>query len=300
MSQMVIHQRSDHALLGILLILAANLFFSFIDTGAKWLAVASIPALQLAFMRYIGHFVISTSLIGSGGFHLERFVTPHLPLVILRAVMLMLATILNFWAVRYLPLTLTSTILFSSPIIICLLSWPLLGERVGPIRWVAILIGFAGVVIAIRPFDESFHWAMIISLIGAVCFALYSLLTRQLAGKASVDVMQFYTGAIGSLCLLPVAIWQWQSPETISDWLIMISLGIFGWAGHQLLTRAHGFAPASTLMPFGYSFILYLSVWSYVIFAYLPDKWNLIGGALIVISGILIWMRELQRSAPQA
>ena len=286
MSQMVIHQRSDHALLGIALILAANLFFSFIDTGAKWLAVASIPALQLAFMRYIGHFVISTSLIGSGGFRLERFITPHLPLVILRAVMLMLATILNFWAVRYLPLTLTSTILFSSPIIICLLSWPLLGERVGPIRWVAILIGFAGVVIAIRPFDESFHWAMIISLVGAVCFALYSLLTRQLAGKASVDVMQFYTGTIGSLCLLPVAIWQWQSPETISDWLIMISLGVFGWAGHQLLTRAHGFAPASTLMPFGYSFILYLSVWSYVIFAYLPDKWNLIGGALIVVSGI--------------
>ena len=96
--------------------------------------------------------------------------------------MLMISTVLNFIAVTYLPLTLTSTILFSTPIIICMLSWPLLGERVGLFRFGAIALGFGGVAIAIRPFDDSFHWAVFLSLGGAFTFALYSILTRRLAG----------------------------------------------------------------------------------------------------------------------
>lgn len=279
-----------------MLMLVAYLLFSFIDTGAKWLATLSLPALQLAFMRYIGHFVISTSLIGAGGLQISRFSSPYLWLAITRGALLMIATILNFWAVSYLPLTLTSTILFSSPIIICLLSWPLLGERVGIYRWIAICFGFIGVIIAIRPFHDSFHWAMILSLTGAFCFALYSILTRHLAGKVSVDIMQFYSGAVGTFVLLPFAIWQWQSPEAFGDWVIMIMLGVFGWAGHQLLTRAHMFAPAAILMPYGYSFILYLTLWSYIIFDYLPDRWTMTGGAVIVVAGLIIWYRETLRA----
>ena len=298
MTQPLVAGRQDRAIFGILLMLVAFFLFSFIDTGAKWLGLLGLSALQLSFMRYIGHFVISTALIGKDGLSWSSFSSPHLGLVQLRGALLMLSTILNFIAVTFLPLTLTSTILFSSPIIVCFLSWPLLGERVGPYRWAAIMLGFTGVMIAIRPFDESFQWAMLLSLTGAVCFAGYSLLTRKLAGIVSVDVMQFYSGAVGTICLLPFAIYYWQSPETLMDWFIMIMLGVFGWAGHQLLTKAHNFAPASTLTPFGYSFILFLTCWSYLVFDNLPDRWTITGGFLIVCSGLIIWGRELRKLPP--
>ena len=300
MTNTSISAREDRALYGIMLMLFAYLLFSCIDTGAKWLALLGLPALQLSFMRYVGHFVISTSILSAEGFSLRKISTPYLGLAILRASCLMIATILNFIAVNYLPLTLTATILFSSPIIICLLSWPLLGERVGIYRWIAIILGFIGVTIAIRPFDDSFHWAMLLSLTGPFLFALYSNITRHLSGKVSVDVMQFYSGAIGTFVILPFAVMQWQSPDNVTDWAIMISLGIFGWGGHQLLTIAHRFAPASTLMPFGYSFILYVTIWSFIIFDYLPDKWTITGGSIIVIAGIIIWYRESLRKKQAA
>ena len=208
----------------------------------------------------------------------------------------MVSTILNFVAVQYLPLTLTSTILFSAPIMICALSWPLLGERVGIWRWFAIMIGFCGILIAIRPFDESFHWAVFLSLTGALCFALYSLLTRKLSGVVASTTMQFYSGMVGTVILLPFALYYWQNPETPLLWFQMISLGIFGWLGHELLTRAHGFAPASTLTPFGYTFILYMTIWSMLVFGHKPDVYTMIGAAVIIIAGLVIWFREVRSS----
>ena len=289
-------QYQDNVRFGIFLMLVAYGLFSFIDAGAKWLAILGLPSAQLAFMRYIGHFSISTALVGRGGMTLARFSSPHLKLVLLRGALLMGSTVFNFFAVRWLPLTLTSTILFSAPIFICLLSWPLLGERVGIYRWSAIMLGFAGVAIAVRPFDEAFHWAVFLSLSGAFCFSLYSILTRHLSGLVSTDVLQFHSGMVGSVCLVPFAIAQWQSPASLSDWLILISLGFFGWAGHQVLTIAHNYAPASVLSPFGYSFIMFLTGWSYLVFDHLPDRWTIFGALVIVSSGLIIWFRELRLS----
>ncbi len=277
--------------------LAAYLFFSCIDVSAKWLALAGLPALQLSFMRYAGHFGISLVVIGRGGIALNRFASHKMPLVVLRGVLLMASTVLNFIAVRYLPLTLTSTILFSAPIMICALSRPLLGERVGIWRWSAIVVGFCGVVVAIRPFGESFHWATLLSLTGAFCFAMYAILTRKLSGVVASDTMQFYSGLVGTLALVPFAVLEWQNPATGLDWAVMLLLGFFGWMGHELLTRAHGFAPAATLTPFGYAFIVYLAVWSYFIFDHLPDAWTLAGAAIVVAAGLFIWLRERSLSA---
>lgn len=282
----------DRPLAGIGLMLIAYLTFSFIDTGSKWLALAGLSALQLAFMRYIGHFCISLGLVGRGGFVLSRFACKKPLLVVLRAVLLMFSTIFNFFALRYLPLSLTATILFSAPIIVCALSWPLLRERVGVYRWFAIALGFAGIMVAIRPFSEDFHWAVFLSLGGAACFALYSILTRQLSGVVSTDIMQFYSGLVGTAVLLPFAVFEWQNPASGFNWLVMISLGFFGWAGHQLLTRAMQFAPPNLLMPFGYSFILYLTIWSYLVFDNVPDSWTLAGAAIIIVAGLIIWFRE--------
>ncbi|MFK7903082.1 MAG: DMT family transporter [Nitratireductor sp.] len=286
----------DKPILGIVFMLVAFFIFSFIDVNAKYLVLLGLPALQLAFMRYIGHFVISTVLIFRGGGDISRFGTDHWFLVIVRGVLLMLSTILNFIAVQYLPLTITSTILFSAPIMICALSWPLLGERVGVWRWSAIMIGFCGILIAIRPFDEDFHWAVILSLSGAFCFALYSLLTRKLSGIVASDTMQFYAGFVGAACLLPFAVYLWESPSMPIQWIQMISLGVFGFLGHELLTRAHGFAPASMLTPFGYTFIIYMTIWSMLVFDHVRDFWNIIGALVVVVAGLIIWFREVIKS----
>lgn len=290
----------DRAGLGILLMLAAYLLFSFIDTSVKWLVLAGLPATQLAFMRYLGNFLIPLVLIGREGISRDRFATRHPVLVIVRSLLLISASVLNFYALKFLALTVTSAIMFSAPIIVCLLSWPLLGDRVGPWRWFAIMLGFAGVLIVIRPFGEDFDAVAVLIVYNAFAFALYSILTRKLSGIVATDTMQFYMGAIGTLVLLPFAIVFWQNPGSVLNWTLMIGLGFWGWAGHELLTRAHGFAPAMTLMPYTYSFMLYLTLASWLVFGELPDFWVVVGAVIIVFSGLIIWLRERRRGAGAA
>lgn len=288
--------KQDKALLGIGLMVAAYFVFSLIDLSAKWLAVAGISSLQLAFMRYLPHLAVSIAVVGQRGKYPLLFRRERMGEMLFRGALLMLSTSLNFLSLRYLPLTLTSTILFSAPIITCLLSGPLLGERVGPWRWCAILLGFFGILIAIRPFDADFHIAALLSLGAATSFAFYSIMTRRLAGEMDVDIMQFHTGFVGVVALLPFAVTQWTTPGTMFDMMVMICLGVLGWGGHQLLTSAHRFAESNLLMPFGYSFILFLTLWSFLVFGNLPDQMTITGAVIIVISGLIIWAREWQRS----
>ncbi len=277
---------------GIGLMLLAYLAFSMIDTSAKWLSLAGLPVLQIVFMRYAGHTAIAFGLILRTGHGWDRFATANAGLVAIRSGLLAGSTVLNFVALRYIPLTLTSTILFSAPLMICALSYPLLGERVGRWRWGAILVGFAGLVIAIRPFGASFHWAAGLSLASAACFAFYSLITRRLAGRIATDTMQFYAGLVGAALTAPFALVAWRNPATPVDWTMLALIGVFGWVGHQLLTRAHGYAPASTLTPFTYSVVVYLTLWSWLIFDEPPDAATVFGAAIIIAAGLVIWWRE--------
>lgn len=283
---------ADLPRLGIVMMLGAWLFFSVVDTGAKWLAVAGIPAFQLAFMRYASHFVISVGVIAKGGIDADRFKTDHLWQVISRALLLVSATLSNFYALQFLPLTVVSAIMFSSPVIVCFLSISVLGERVGPWRWSAILLGFIGVLIVVRPFGEVFHPAMLMIIYNATALALYSLMTRKLSGIVAVDTMQFYMGGVGTFVLLPFALWTWVQPDTFWGVIVLISLGVMGWAGHQLLTNAHRFGTANQLMPFTYSFLIYVAILGYIFFGTVPDLWTIIGAVVIMGAGLIIWKRE--------
>lgn len=278
--------------LGIVLMLGAWLLFSLVDTGAKWLAVAGIPAFQLAFMRYAGHFVISIGMIARGGVTADRFKTDHLWPVISRAVLLVSATLSNFYALQFLPLTLVSTIMFSSPVIVCFLSIYVLKEQVGPWRWGAILLGFIGVLIVVRPFGVTFHPAALLILYNATALAFYSLMTRKLSGVVAVETMQFYMGLVGTALMLPFAVWTWVPLDTSLGMVVLVSLGIFGWAGHQLLTNAHRFGTANQLMPFTYSFLIYVAIWGYLLFGTVPDIWTISGAMVIMVAGLIIWKRE--------
>ena len=278
--------------LGIVLMLAAWLLFSLVDTGAEWLAVAGIPAFQLAFMRYAGHFVISIGVVAKGGWSVDRFKTDHLWQVVSRAVLLVTATLSNFYALHFLPLTVASAIMFSSPVIVCFLSISVLGEKVGPWRWGAILLGFIGVLIVVRPFGTAFHPAMLLIIYNATALAFYSIMTRKLSGIVAVDTMQFYLGLVGTSIMAPFAIWTWVAPASGWAMAVLLGLGVMGWAGHQFLTNAHRFGSANQLMPFTYSFLIYVAIWGYLLFGTVPDFWTLIGAVVIMGAGLIIWKRE--------
>lgn len=288
----IAQSNADLPRLGILMMLGAWLFFAVVDTGAKWLAVAGIPAFQLAFMRYASHFVISIGVIAKGGFTADRFHTDHKWQVISRALLLVSATLSNFYALQFLPLTVVSAIMFSSPVVVCFLSVSVLGERVGPWRWSAILLGFIGVLIVVRPFGTAFHPAMLMIIYNACALALYSIMTRQLSGIVAVDTMQFYMGLVGTFVLMPFALWTWVQPETTWGLIVLTMLGVMGWGGHQLLTTAHRFGTANQLMPFTYSFLIYVAIFGYIFFGTVPDAGTLLGAVVIMGAGLIIWKRE--------
>lgn len=282
----------DRASLGIAMTLVAWACFTVTDTSVKYLAVLSFPAIQLAFMRYFPHFIISTIVLWQRKAPIR---TPRLGICLLRGALLASATVCNFVTLAYLPLSITGAIMFASPIILCALSWPLLGERVGPWRWLAIMLGFIGVLVVIRPFGETVHWIAILNVYNATALALYSVLTRKIAGEVAPETMQFWMGIVGVVAFLPGAIWFWVDPGPLLHWVLMIVAGVAAWTGHEFFSRAHSYAPANTLMPYTYSFLLYLALASYLVFGEVPDGWTLVGSAIIMLSGLIIWHRTRVR-----
>ncbi|MEM9797426.1 MAG: DMT family transporter [Pseudomonadota bacterium] len=284
--------RQDAPTRGILLMLLAYAFFAMTDTSVKWLSLAGLPVLQLAFMRFGVHLALSTGpMMGRdhSGFTAPR---QQAGIMLLRGALLCVSTVTNFLALRYLDLTVTAAIMFSSPLLVCALSVPLLGERVGRWRWSAIAVGFLGVLIVVRPWSADFHWAAILSLIAALCLALFSILTRRLAGIAAPRTMQLYAGLVGTCALAPVALAVWESPVAPLDWALMVGVGVTAWAGHHFFSAAHGFAPASLLMPYSYSFLLYLAVTGYLVFGTVPDGQTVLGALVVAAAGLVIWWRE--------
>ena len=289
----VVSPIESRANFGILLVLMSQLVLLVLDVSAKWLSVEGLPTTEIVFMRYGMHFLLLLLLFlpVSGR---QLFVSNNLKLEILRGTCLLITTGLNFLAMRYLPLTVTSAIQFTSPLIICALSGPLLGEAVGWRRWLAIAVGFCGILIIVRPGSEAFQPAALLSLGCAVFLALFSILTRKLAGVDSAQNQQFYAGAMPIILLLPVAFTDWTWPSQPISWVAFFIMGAAGLGGHFLNSVAHRFATPATLAPFSYLSLVYLSIASWLIFNQPPDEWFVLGVAIIVMSGLYIWLRERQ------
>ncbi len=275
------------------LMMGAFLCFTGIDSSAKWLVTGGMPVQEVVFVRYLGHLLVVLALFApSRGTSLFR--SNKLGLSLLRAIALMLSTACNFIALQYLPLTMTISIFFASPLIICALSIPFLGETVGWRRWAAILVGFIGILIVVRPVLGEVHWAVAFSISATFCASCYIVLTRKMAGVDATEVQQVYAAGVATLCLLPFALASWQWPHDPQDWIAFLLIGFFGWAGHQCLTIAHRYAPASTLAPFVYIQILFMIVSGWMLFDHVPDFWVLVGASVVMASGLYIWLREQQ------
>jgi len=281
----------ERRLLGISFLLIGYLCFTVIDSCAKWLSGNGMPTTEVVFVRYAGQFILVSALFLPTR-RTELLRTRSWKLEVLRGLCLLGSTVFNFFAITYLPLTVTASIAFTMPLILCALSIPLLGEQVGWRRWLAIIVGFAGVLVIIRPGTAAFHPAMLLSLCGAFFTALYFLLTRKLAGVDSTTTQQFYAAFVATLCIAPFAFGGWIWPADPAGWFAFAMIGAAALIGHQFLTTAHRFAPASVLAPFGYFQIIFMTLSSWLIFNQPPDVWVFVGAPIVIASGLYIWLRE--------
>lgn len=277
-------------LLGIGLMCAALFFFACLDTVAKWLTT-SLPILEVVWARYASHFFISLLVVNP--WTMPGLMKTQRPwLQIGRSALLFASTACNFVALRYLQLDQTATISFTTPFIIALLAGPLLGEWIHWRRWLAIIVGFCGVLLVTRPGFGGIHPAAIFSLISMICYALYNLMTRFLAGQDTTGTTAFYTALVGFLAASVPLPAVWVTPTEPLVIVGMIAVGAFGWIGHLFLIVAHRYAPAPVLAPYIYTQLIWYVAGGFLVFGDLPNGFTLAGAAIVTASGLYLLYRE--------
>ncbi|TNF22834.1 MAG: DMT family transporter [Rhodobacteraceae bacterium] len=283
--------REDRTSSGVMLMALAVTFFTCIDTSAKWLILAGMPALQVVFARYVGHLVVALVLyLPQEGFTALRSNSPGKQF--LRSAFLLGSTSLNFTALQYLPITVTTTIMFAGPVVVTLLAIPLLGEKVGLRRIIAVCVGFTGVIVVMQPWGAEFHPAMLLSLGALVSASLYFVMTRMLAGVESNSTQQLWSAGLAAGAILPFVLKDWHWPADPGTWAVFCIIGGFGAAGHICATIAHRWADASILAPVIYIQIFLAALAGILVFSTWPTVWTLGGGLIIIASGLYIWQRE--------
>lgn len=276
-------------LLGIALVVLGFQVLSVMDGVAKHLA-ADYPVLQIAWARFLFH--VSCVLPVVLWHHGLRSLWPqHVGLHLVRGGFQLSATVLFFASLVHLSIVDAVVMVFVAPLFVTLLSPWVLGEHVGLRRVAAVLVGFAGIVLVIRPGTGVFHWASLLALGAGVSFACFLLITRKISLAAPVSVTLTFTGLIGAIALTGVMPFVWHTP-TPQAWGLMILLGVLAACGHLLIIKAYESSPASLLAPFGYSEIITATLISYLVFADVPDGWGWLGIAVVIASGVYIWLRE--------
>jgi drug/metabolite transporter (DMT)-like permease len=277
-------------LIGIGLISGSYLLFSLLDGSAKWL-VGSLPVIMVVWLRFAIHALVAGAvLFPLRGWALVK--TRHLRWHLLRAAMFMAMTGINFWALQYLQLTVTASIFFSVPIIIALVSATAFREQLDTGRWVAIVAGFAGVLTIVHPGSADFHPAMLLSLVNAILYAFFMMMTRRLAAYESPETIQYLPAVGATLGLAPFALAAWEAPSGWLEWTVACLLGVLGGVGHYLLALAHRYAPSSVIAPFLYQQVIYMALFGYFVFGDVPGAGVWIGAPIVIASGLYLFSRE--------
>ena len=283
------HERAQR-LTAIALMCGAVACFALLDTTAKYLNLY-MATLQVVWARYTGAFLFP--LIVSNPWNRPGLLRTGQPaLQIGRSFLLLGSTMCNFLALRYLQLDEAIAIIFSTPFFVAALSGPILGEWVRWRRWTAIGVGFIGVLVVTRPGAGTFQPAALLSLAAALCYALYSIVTRTLARTDSNETTLFYSNLVGVVALMPVVPFVWTTPTDPLVITLMVASGAMGSFGHYLLIAAHRLAPAAVLSPFIYTEIVQVIILGYLVFGDVPSRWTLVGCAIVVASGLYILHRE--------
>jgi drug/metabolite transporter (DMT)-like permease len=288
-------QERRQRLKGILLMMGAVACFALLDTSAKYLT-ASMDTVQIVWARYTSAFLLAFLFVNPFSFPgLTRTTRPALQIG--RSLLLLMSTVLNFIAVRYLQLDQTTSIMFMTPFLVALLAGPMLGEWISARRWTAILVGFSGVLLVTRPGFGGIHPAALLCVAGSLCYAVYSIMTRMLARTDSSETTLFYSNLVGFVAMSFVLPPFWTAPTSALAITLMVAIGAFGSLGHFLLIVGHRLAPAPVLAPFVYTQMVWMISLGYLVFGNLPNVWTLAGAAIVIASGLYLLYSE--RRAPR-
>lgn len=276
--------------LGPLLMCLACLCFAALDTLIKYLS-KGLPLTEVIWVRYAVQTVAIAALFVPR--MKQRILrTSNLRLQILRGACLLGASLCVINGLSRLPLTETTAVLFLAPIIITLLSGPVLGERIKPVDWLAVILGFAGVLIIVRPSGGLLTWAILFP-IGTACFnAVYQMVTRSFHSAEHPVTTNLYTGLVGMGVLAPVMpfVWQWPEPR---QWAVLVAAGLVGALAHYIITKALECSTAAALGPYGYTQLIWAAVLGFLVFGALPDSVTWIGIAVIASSGLMLSIYHL-------
>ena len=267
--------------------------FSAVDTQAKFLTATHDP-LQVVWMRQMGLLVgVVILLIVRGPIILKAQKTG---LQLARGVCAALSASLFIVGVSIVPLADAVAVTFIAPLLVTIMGALLLGEYVGIHRWSAVLMGFVGTLVIIRPGFESFHPALIFPLLAACLFAARQVISRFLSGVDKTETTVAYT-AIASCCVLSLPLpFVWTNPQTFSELLLIVSMASMAALGELLVIKALEVGLAVVVSPMQYTIIIWSSFYGFMVFGHLPDSYTIAGTLIIILSGLYTVHRERIRA----
>lgn len=287
--------------LGVLLAVATTFVFTIQDVLTK-LLIVDYPVTQLLLVRFwiFATFMVAMLLATRGLAGLKAAANANRPgLQIARSVLLLVEIGLFASALYFLGLAELHAILAVAPLIATALARPLLGEKVGWRRYLAVAVGFVGALVIIRPGTGVFGIGSVIALATCFSWALYNLLTRLTMRTDGMETGLLYTGVIAALAVTPFGIGDWR-PMTGDAWTLLIALSLTAIGGHGLLMLALRHADASVIQPLLYMMLVWATLFGFVIFSELPDLWTVVGAVIVVASGLFVIWREHQLARRQA
>jgi len=275
----------------ILINLSAWMIVPIMDALAKYLSW-SLPVLQITWGRYFFTVVFTLSFILI--FFRKSLVWSKNPnLQIFRGLILLSANILFFYSISVISLAKALTLAFIHPLIVTALSPLFLKEKVGIKRWFAVLIGFIGALIVIRPGFLELNLPSIAAFGTGVCYGFYLIITRKLSNTDNPLLTLLFTGIVGAIIMTSLMPMVWV-PPTLNQWYMLASIGLVASVAHGFIIISFSMAEASKLAPLSYSEIITNIIIGYYVFSDMPDKWTFVGLFVIMLSGVYVWRRQIQ------
>ena len=269
--------------------LLAWVMLPIMDGFAKYLS-SDLPVLQITWARYF--FTVAFTLPVMFFFFRKNLVWTDKPkLQLIRGLILLTANICFFYSISIISLAKALTLAFIAPLIVTAFSPIFLGEKVGFRRWSAVIIGFIGSMVVIRPGFVEINLASLAALGTGVMYGFYLIITRKLSSSDNPLLTLLLTGVVGAIIISFVMPFVWIKP-TLNQWSMMAAIGIFACVGHLFIILSLKYADASKLAPFSYFEIVTNIIIGYYFFSDFPDKWTFLGLFIIILSGIYISRRE--------
>lgn len=290
--------RQQNTRLGIWLMLASCFVFAAQDGLSRHLGeVTNVYFVVMIRFWFFGLFVVVLAARAPGG--LRVVLRPARPVLqVMRGLVLIIEVCVVILSFIKLGLIASHSIFICHPLIVTLLSGPLLGERVGWRRWAAVLVGFAGVLIILKPGGGVLSPWAVLPFAGALLFASYSLLTRHVSRSDEPMVNFFWIGVVGAVAITPFGLFYW-APMGAMDWTMMMTLCVSAAFGHWLLIRAYDVAEASVVQPFAYFQLPFVSLIGFVVFHDDLPLNVLIGAVIVVLAGLFTFWRQRQREGEE-